>query len=114
MGLASRLALAFGWLCAVIMSAFMMLMLICVGPITSIIGYRGIVDRLTSDDPKHPLLQGTWEMRTAARQTKIVNAYIEKYGMDRNVGMAVAGVTGSLLAWYLSGYPGRWLMNLLG
>ena len=109
MGLASALA----WFLTVVILAFVTLLLICSGPVASIIGYRAIIGRLRSDDPENPLLEGTWEPLTTARQRRVVMAYIETYGVDVNVGLAIGGLAVAIPAWYLSGYTAQWLINLM-
>lgn len=88
MGLASALA----WFLTVAILAFATLLLVCAGPIAAIIGYRAIIDRLRSRDPKNPLLEGACEPLTARRQGRIVMAYLEAYGVDANVGLAIGGL----------------------
>ena len=109
MGLASALA----WLLTVVVLAFVTLLLICSGPIASFIGYRAIINRLWSDDPENPVLDCTWERLTAARQRRIVTAYFETYGFDLNIGLTIGGLAVTIPGWYLSGYTGQWLNNLL-
>jgi hypothetical protein len=107
------LASALAWLLTVCALGFATVLLICGGPIASIIGYRAMVRRLTVDDPENPLLPGTWEPLTAARQRRVVVAYCDAYGVDVNVGLAIGGLAMTIPAWYLSGYTAQWLTALV-
>ena len=107
-----NLGSALAWLFTVVYLGFVTLLLVCSGPIATLTGYRAIVNRLETDDPNNPLLQGSWRL-TSARQRRIVTAYLDMYGVDANVGLTLGGLAVTIPAWYFSGYFARWLMNMM-
>lgn len=87
--------------------------LLCAGPVALLGGYNAILARLQDTDPHNPLVQDGWELMTTARQTRIVSAYIDRFGVDLNVTVTIGGLVGTLPGLYFGGHLAGFVMGLL-
>jgi hypothetical protein len=86
------------WLLSVVTMLF-----VAIGPAAGMVGYVAIVRRLQREHPNNPLTQDNWlSLLLAARMTRVVNSYIDTYGVDANVGLTLGGLAITLPGLYIA------------